>query len=324
VLTSRGTLEAPLPWQGFGGFEGRASLRRIGAVQVAPGELGCTGREEARRFVERHGSLTLPACLSNWEPVTARPSRSAAAPRKRRRPHLPSRLRWVALAQLATACAQDMTVFARMGDRPPNPDALAAASPSRAAFVAAGITIDRFRIVLRDIRLESENTQNGEHTAGEAVIGPGPVLLDVSGESLDPGAMTQIVSAAHVAWKSYYEVDLDLRPVTQDEVDANPTLAPLLGRTFLIEGRAPGGAPFTIESSLVQVLVRPAVFRNGTNHNNVTINIAPNRWFVGADGAGLDPGSADPAVRAAIQANVAASIDGYMDDNRDGNPDSLG
>ena len=263
--------------------------------------------------------MTLLACLSNWERVTAGPLGSEVAPRERRPPRRPWRLVWIALAQVATACNLDMTVFARMGDRPPNPDA-----PPSQALVAAGITIDHFQIVLRDIRLASANTTAGERTAGEAVIGPGLVLLDVSGDRLEPGAMTQIVSARRVAWKSYYEIDIDLRPVTQDEVDADPALAPLLGRTFIIQGRMPGGAPFTIESSLQQVLLRPAVFRNGTNHNNVTVNVAPNRWFVAADGAVLDPTSADPAVRAEIEANVAASIDGYMDDNRDGAPDSLG
>lgn len=242
----------------------------------------------------------------------------------------------VALALFATACGQDMTVSVRMGDRPPNPDtptpstqlaSRGAATPTSSpsdALLAAGVTIDRFQIVLRDIRLESSQTQKGEHTPGEAVIGPGPVLVELSGAQLDPGAMTEIVPAAHVAWKSYYEVDLDLRPVTQAEVDANPALAPVLGRTFVIHGRTASSGPFTLESSMQTVLVRPATFRNGLNHNNTTINIAPNRWFVGQDGAALDPGSADPAVHAAIEANVAASIDGYMDDNRDGDPDPLG
>jgi hypothetical protein len=217
-----------------------------------------------------------------------------------------------------------MTVYARMGDRPPNPDEPVSPSPSSGtALVAAGITVDRFRIVLRDIRLQPTPT-HGERLPDEALIGPGIILLDVSGAALDPGAMTQIVPAAHVAWRSYYEVDLDLSPVTQAEVDANGALAPLLGRTFVIEGRLPSGASFRFESSLALVLVRPNVFRNGSNHNNVTLNFAPNQWFVGADGAPLDPSSADPAVRAAIEANVAAAIDGYMDDNRDGKPDSLG
>jgi hypothetical protein len=241
----------------------------------------------------------------------------------------------VAVALLATACAQDMSVNVRVGDRPPNPDspppsqlaardAPASTASAPDALVVAGVTIDRFQIALRDIRLASSRTENGEHTAGEAVIGAGPVLLDVSGAQLDAGSMTEIVPAAHIAWKSYFEVDLDLRPVTQAEVDANPALAPLLGRTFVIHGRTASAGPFTLESSLEMVLVRPATFRNGLNHNNTTINIAPNRWLVGEDGAALDPGSADPAVQAAIEANVAASIDGYMDDDRDGEPDPLG
>ncbi len=221
-----------------------------------------------------------------------------------------------------------MTVYARMGDRPPNPDEPVASSASTSthgtALLAAGITVDRFRIVLRDIRLAPTQTQHGERVSDEAVIGPGIILLDVAGAALDPGAMTQIVQAAHVAWRSYYEVDLDLGPVTQAEADASGALAPLVGRTFVIEGRLPSGTPFRFESSLGQVLARPSVFRNGTNHNNTTINFAPNRWFVGANGAPLDPSSSDPAVRAAIEANVAASIDGYIDDNLDGNPDSLG
>ena len=222
-----------------------------------------------------------------------------------------------------------MTVTVRMGDRPPNPDAPPSTQPSATgsasgALLAAGITIDRFQIVLRDIRLATTRTDSGERTPGEAVIGPGPVLVDLSGAQLDPGAMTEIVPASHVVWRSFYELDLDLRPVTQAEVDGRPDLAPLLGRTFVIHGRTPSGGPFVLESSMQKVLIRPATFRNGLNHNNTTINIAPNLWFVGQDGAALDPGSADPAVHAAIEGNVEGSIDGYMDDNRDGQPDPLG
>lgn len=239
---------------------------------------------------------------------------------------LGSRVGLAALVLLATGCSPDMTVSARMGDRPPNPDEVAATSTTSrgTALFAAGITVDRFRIVLRDIRLEPSQTNNGERLADEAVIGSGAILLDVSGAALEPGAMTQIVAAASTPWRSYYEVDLDLAPVTQAEADANSALAPLLGQTLLIEGRLPSGATFRFVASLKQVLVRPSTFRNGSHHNNVTINFAPNRWFVGANGAPLDPSSTDPAVRAAIEANIAASIDGYMDDNYDGNPDSLG
>src|SRR5690242_1644881 len=92
------------------------------------------------------GSLTVRPYLSDWEPVTVRRGRPAIG---------------VLLALVATACNQDMTVYARMGDRPPNPDAAAPPS-SQVQLVAAGITIDRFRIVLHDIRLQTASTKAGE------------------------------------------------------------------------------------------------------------------------------------------------------------------
>ena len=262
---------------------------------------------------------------------------------QRSRPRCPARgiraLLWVALTTAAIGCGRNMSVMVRMGDRPPNPDSptpsylVALVAPRdvtptarlrSGALVVADINIDRFQIVLRDIRLESSPTQNGEQTPDEAVIGRGAILVDLSGAHLDPGQMTEIVPSRPVSWSSYYEVDLDLRPVTQAEVDANAALAPMLGSTFVIHGRTPLSGSFTFTSSLQKVLVRSSTFRNGFNQNNTTINIAPNRWFVGADGAALDPSSADPAVHAAIETNVAASIDGYLDDNEDGKPDPLG
>jgi hypothetical protein len=73
---------------------------------------------------------------------------------------------------------------------------------------------------------------------------------------------------------------------------------------------------------MTTVLVRDEVFRMGMNHNNVDINIAPNTWFALPDGGVLDP--TDPAAAQQIEANVAASIDAYEDDNMDGVPDPLG
>jgi hypothetical protein len=232
--------------------------------------------------------------------------------------------RWgiaVALAMVAAGCGQDMAIHLRAGDRPP-PPAESLPSTSSNALLAGGIAVDRFRIVFRNVRLNSAPTTNGEPTPDQAILMSGAHLIDLSGPSLNPGAMTEILAPEHVAWKSYYELDVDLAPVTQQDVDANPSLAPLLGLTFLIEGTLPGGAPYTYSSALQEVLVRPGVWRNGTNHNNTTINLAPNRWFEGPNGTSLDP--TDPAVRATIDANVAASIDAYMDDNVDGLPDSLG
>lgn len=236
-----------------------------------------------------------------------------------------SRTAVVILTLGAAACGRDLTVNVRAGDRPPNPDEPVSSAPAPASarrLLAAGVAVDRLQIVLRDIRLQSTPTEDGSPSPNDEQISPAAVLVDLAGPQLDPGAMTEIVPPRLVRWASFYQSVIELRPVAQEDVTADPALAPLLGRTLVITGRLPGGVPFTYESSVTAVLVRPATYRMGLNHNNVTINIAPNRWFSGPDGEPLDP--TNPAARATIESNILQSIDGYMDDNRDGNPDSLG
>jgi hypothetical protein len=230
--------------------------------------------------------------------------------------------RWAAIpfSLLVGGCAQEISVHVRAGDRPPNPDFVTL--PARNALtVAGGIRVDSFQIVLRDIRLQSTSTDAGQPTPDQVVLAEGPHLVELSGPQLAPGALTGLVSGVHIGAKGFYEMDIDLRPVTNGEVDANPALAPLLSRTFIIRGLLSGGSPFTFDSTVEQVLLRPSVFRMGLNHNNVDVNVAPARWFETADGGVLDPSSSDPAVRETIERNVLDSIDGYADDNLDGLPD---
>ena len=184
--------------------------------------------------------------------------------------------------------------------------------------------MDRFQIVMRNLRLQSDPTDGGFSTPDMTVIGTGPYLVDLSGPNLTGGVFTELVSGFSIRPKGYYEMDIDLVPVSQADVQANSALAPLLGKTYVITGRNQQGTSFTFESSSQQVLVRESVFRMGLNHNNVDVNIAPDMWFKSADGGTIDPTTTDPALRSMIEANVAASIDAYEDDNMDGVPDPLG
>lgn len=217
------------------------------------------------------------------------------------------------LSAVAAGCAQDLSVHVRGGDRPPNPEFL---------VVDGGVEVDRFQVVLRNLRLQSVQTDGGFDSPDARFIGPGPYLVDLPAASLTGGAFTKLISDYGIGAKGFYELDIDLAPVSDADVQAVPELAPLLGKTFVISGRTQQGEPFTFDSSLRQVLVRQTVFRLGMNHNNIDVNIAPNTWFVQPDGGVLDP--ADPAVHGLIDSNVAGSIDGYEDDNLDGNPDPLG
>ncbi|MFL5455416.1 MAG: hypothetical protein ACJ78X_03335 [Myxococcales bacterium] len=226
---------------------------------------------------------------------------------------------------VAAACAKEVTVHVRGGDRPPDPDFLFVANGSPAPLAGGGDgSVDRFRMVLRNLRLQSEPTDGINDTPGIELIGPGVYLVDLRSSALANGVFTELIGDFHIDAKGFYEMDLDLSPVTGSDVQANPELLPLLGKTFLIEGRNAQGAAFVFQSSVARVLLREAVFRMGLNHNNLDVNIAANAWFRGPDGAPLDPASADPAVRLQIEENVAASIDAYEDDDMDGNPDPLG
>lgn len=233
---------------------------------------------------------------------------------------------WTAVALVALAlagCGRDVTLTIRTGDRPPNPDPPISSAPTSVQRVAvAGVAVDHFQIVLRNFRLQATPTTDGAPSGDDQPIGPATILVDLAGAQLDAGVMTELVSAELVRWASFYQSVITLGPVAEGDVAANAALAPLLGKTLVISGRLPGGAPFTYESSVAVVLVRPATYRMGLNHNNVTINVELNKWFQGPDGVPLDPN--DPAAKATIESNILQSIDAYMDDNRDGKPDSLG
>lgn len=230
-----------------------------------------------------------------------------------------------ALALALAGCAQDLGAHVRVGDRPPNPDSATPAYVDRGSTTAPpGYVVERFQLVLRNVRLQSDLTAAGEDTPDVRVVIPGPILVDLSGPQLEPGALTAIMSGYGIGAKSFYELDVDLAPVTEADAAASPALASLLGKTFVISGRLPSGTAFTFSSSLARVLLRPAVYRMGMNHNNLDVNVAINLWFIGPGGVPLDPTSGDPAVRTALEENVAGSIDAYQDDNSDGKPDPLG
>jgi hypothetical protein len=230
----------------------------------------------------------------------------------------------------AAACAREVSVHIRGGDRPPDPEFLSLAgdagppAPPGSLVVSGGVSVSRFRIVVRNLRLQSEPTDGVSDTPGAEFIGPEAYLVDLPGSALGGGVFTRLISNVEIDPKGFYEMDIDLSAVAESDVQAKPALAPLLGKTFVIEGQDAQGTAFVLESSMDRVLLRESVFRIGFNHNNLNVNIASNTWFVGADGGILEPASSDPAVRAQIEENVATSIDAYEDDDMDGNPDPLG
>lgn len=226
----------------------------------------------------------------------------------------------LALACLGAGCAQDLSLHAHIGPSAPIPD-LPDGEPWAGGVNVAGVGVERVEVVLREIRLESRATVGDEASAGRKPVVRGPQRLELSGDQLQPDVLTPIVIGVHSGVKSFYELDADLRPVTPDEAALDPALAPLTGESLAISGTY-RGRPFTFASSVEAVLKGEAVFRMGTNHNNIDLNFSPSGWFRGEAGEELDP--SDPANQAAIEQNIVRSFSAFEDDNLDGQPDPLG
>ena len=242
--------------------------------------------------------------------------------RSRARPAVPL-LRGMALALAAlTACAQKLSVDVRIGRPPPVP-AQASPNPTPLGVTltrAGAIEFDRVQLVIRDLRLESSATVGDAASPGRQVVLIGPRLIELSDDQLRMGALTRLLSGAHGGLNSFYELDLDLRPVSEAEAILAPELTPLVGQSLAVSGRY-GGKPFVFTSKLTAVLKSEAVFRFGTNQNNVDLDFDPELWFLDASGAALDP--TDPANRETIEQNLVRTFTAYEDDDFDGLPDSL-
>jgi len=215
------------------------------------------------------------------------------------------------------------------------------AAPATAAELdlGSGITIARVRLALGEIGLEATASSasaamdassvgtvddSGGHGAeagedpGEVKVGP--FLVDLSGDALAGGTLAQVFDA-DVPAGTYRELRIVVAPV--DPSGATSALADLDGRSAMIGGTI-DGAPFTFSSRLVSAQRREStlvVAADGSS-SNVTLTISPAGWFRAPNGSRLDP-TAD-GDRAAIEANLAASIDAFADDDQDGRDDRGG
>ncbi len=254
--------------------------------------------------------------------------------------------RWViiATAALAAACSGSRS-GARLGvsAKAVGPAVTNGPAGASALDLGQGISISRVRIAVASLKLEGGmpasgggsggdsgggsgmdavarhdggSTGGGSDDAGEVRIGP--FGLDLSGADLTGGL--HHVLDSEVPPGTYSELRIDIGPVAAAGQDA--TLADLAGRSVVIDGTV-DGAPFSFASSLSAEQKREmnmAVTADASSAG-VVLTIDPSGWFRAADGSRLDPTS--DANRAAIEANVAASVDAFEDDGhgQDGGTD---
>lgn len=217
------------------------------------------------------------------------------------------------LLALAAACGPGRTAALSLSARSTSALGAAGAAP------ASGIQLDRVRLVLRKIELEPAATApvgGGEDAqAGEVEVAAGPLLLDLSGAAL--GGSVEHVLDAVVAAGTYRELKIEVRAVSASDA-ATPGLRDLAARdaSVLLDGTIDGQA-FTFASSLRAAQKKEGSFAvSAASASNITLQLDPTGWFAGPGGARLDPRL--ESARAAIEANLASSIDLFQDDDRSG------
>ncbi len=212
----------------------------------------------------------------------------------------------------------------------------AAPASSGSLDLGAGIAVDRVRIALRRIGLEGapaaapdggatgtgnmEDRSTADHgdggEGGEVAVGP--FLVDLSGDALASGKLTQAFDA-DVPPGTYRELRIVVGPVDAAEAGSGTGLAALDGDSVVLSGSIDGAA-FTFTSKLSSVQKRESTLTVSADgkSSNVTLTVDPSGWFRTTDGSRLEPTEAN---RAAIEANIEASIDAFGDDDEDGHED---
>jgi len=212
------------------------------------------------------------------------------------------------------------------------PVASAGGPASGALALGDGVTVDRVRIVVRKIELEGSSAtappaappatpptgmDRGEDDGDEDEIQVGPFLVDLAGAQLGSGLHR--VFDAEVPAGTYREISIDVRPVTAEKTGGNPAFDALVaaGASVVVDGTIDGRA-FAFTSALRARQKRESTVVVGAGSSNVTLSIDPAGWFRSGT-ARLDPAAA--ADKAAIEANIAASIAIFGDDDEDGEDD---
>jgi len=207
-----------------------------------------------------------------------------------------------------------------------------------------GISVSRVRVLVRRLELEgaiaamsppmtsppaspsspmsvaqasgSDDAEDG----GEVEIGP--FVVDLAGDQLS-GTVTRAFDAS-VPDGTYRELEITVAPVSG--AAAGTPLGDMGGSSVIIDGSraAPGSTPaaeFRLASSLAakQELETQLVVDHAGKSANLTLLLDLQKWFTAADGRMLDPGV--EADRAAIEANILASLRFEHDDDQDGRDD---
>ena len=185
-----------------------------------------------------------------------------------------------------------------------------------------GIILTRVRVVLSEVKLEgTASTDAG--TGDEVEFKSAPVLLDLSGPSLDNGT-TQQITLADVKPGTYREIKFKIhKPSVSDTgVSADAGLAAMAGQGFsIVVNGTIDGAQFTFNSAVDAQQQAEGTFNFSDGNHALTLNLDATTWFVGTGTSRLDPRNPSGTVRSQIENNIQNSFKAFQDDDHNGRED---
>jgi len=220
------------------------------------------------------------------------------------------------LALAACGGGAQLSLSARAGST-----AAVAVAPT-ALTLSNGITVDRVRVALREVKLERASaTPDDIRDAQE--FETAPFVLDLSGTALN-GTVQQVV-VNDVPAGTYREIKFKVHPPQlSDSTDAAVQAMATAGAqsspvSIIVEGQI-DGQPYVFMSALDAEQKYEGSFNLSSGPQNMTLNVDPSTWFGGTGTARLDPRSSSN--KSAIENNIQSSMKLFEDDDHNGQDDS--
>jgi hypothetical protein len=194
----------------------------------------------------------------------------------------------------------------------------AALSAPTALTLSNGITVDRLRVVIRQVELERASA-TPDDLRDLQEFEAGPFVLDLSGAKLD-GTVQQLTIKDVPAGK-YREIKFEVhKPSSTESADAKVKEMAGLNASIVVEGQI-DGQPYTFVSAVNAQQKFQGTYIVSSGANNVTLNLDTSTWFGGSGASRLDPRVANN--RSVIENNIKTSFKLFDDHDRDGRPDHL-
>jgi len=223
------------------------------------------------------------------------------------------------LVLLLAACSGSNNANVALGARAGATESTAASATNQQAQplqACDGIVMSRVRMVLSEVKLEGPSSSDAG-TGDEVEFKSAPMLLDLSGTTLDSGT-TQQVTVANVPAGTYREIRFKIHKLSQGEAGSDAGLQAMGANSVVVDYTRNGGPQLTFVSQVDAQQKLEGTFDLTEGSHTLTLNVDASTWFT-KGATCLDPASAGNL--SDINNNIQNSLKAFRDDDRDGHDD---